>query len=111
MGQEIFEKYHETFYDELQGWRNYEVTSKGYGEWYYDCLPDDKNSMILDIGCGDGKFIFFLEQKGYTRIEGLELSFQQAEAARKNVKSPIHDVNDTISFLHDPNKYVPMISV
>jgi hypothetical protein len=30
MGQEIFEKYHETFYNELHGWRDYELTSKGY---------------------------------------------------------------------------------
>jgi hypothetical protein len=37
--KEIFDKYHETFYKDLHGWRDYELTSKGYGEWYYDCLP------------------------------------------------------------------------
>jgi acyl-ACP thioesterase len=26
---EIFEKYHETFYKDLHGWRDYELTSKG----------------------------------------------------------------------------------
>jgi 2-polyprenyl-3-methyl-5-hydroxy-6-metoxy-1,4-benzoquinol methylase len=97
--KELFEEYHETFYKDLHGWRDYRLTSKGYGEWYYDCLPDDKTSRILDIGCGDGKFIFFLEQKGYIGVEGLELSLQQAEQARKNVNSPIHDVDDTVSFL------------
>jgi cyclopropane fatty-acyl-phospholipid synthase-like methyltransferase len=75
------------------------LTSKGFEEWYYDCLPYDKTSLILDIGCGDGKFIFFLEGKGYTNVEGLELSLQQAEVARKNIKSFIHVVDNTESFL------------
>lgn len=97
--KEIFDKYHETFYKDLHGWRDYELTSKGYGEWYYDCLPADKNARILDIGCGDGKFLFFLYNKGYNEIEGLELSAQQAEEARKYVKCPIHSVGDTNSFL------------
>ena len=67
--KEIFEKYHETFYNDMHGWRDYELTSKGYGEWYYDCLPDDKQAKILDVGCGEGKFLFFLEQKAYQKIE------------------------------------------
>ena len=101
-----FANYHDTFFKDLHSWRDYELTSKGYGEWYYDCLPDDKTAAILDIGCGDGKFIFFLEHKGYTNVEGLELSSQQAESARKNVKSPIHEVDDTASFLsYKTNSY------
>ena len=58
--KEIFDKYYETFYKDSHGWRDYELTSKGYAEWYYDCLPTDKTSLILDIGCGDDKFLFFL---------------------------------------------------
>jgi 2-polyprenyl-3-methyl-5-hydroxy-6-metoxy-1,4-benzoquinol methylase len=109
--KEIFEKYHETFYKDLHGWRDYNLTSKGYGEWYYDCLPNDKTSMILDIGCGDGKFIFFLEGKGYTNVEGLELSLQQAEEAKKNIKSPIHVVENTESFLLKNNNTYHMITM
>jgi len=75
------------------------LTSKGYEEWYYDCLPDDTQAKILDIGCGDGKFLFFLKQKGYKEIEGLELSSQQAREARKNLNCPIHFADSTISFL------------
>lgn len=99
MGNEIFENYYDSFYKDLHGWRDYKLTSKGYEEWYYDCLPDDRQAKILDIGCGDGKFLFFLQQKGYKKIEGLELSSQQAKEARKNLKCPIHVVDSTISFL------------
>ena len=67
--KEIFEKYHETFYEDQHEWRDYELTSAGYGEWYYDCLPTDKKARILDIGCGDGKFLSFVQQQGYQSIE------------------------------------------
>jgi 2-polyprenyl-3-methyl-5-hydroxy-6-metoxy-1,4-benzoquinol methylase len=104
--QEMFEKYHQTFYEDLHKWRDYELTSAGFGEWYYDCLPSDKTARIIDIGCGDGKFLFFLQQNGYTGIEGLELSLQQAEEARKHLKCPIHVVEDTTAFLLDhPSTY------
>ena len=104
--KEIFEKYHDTIYKEKHEWRDYELTSAGFGEWYYDCLPPDKSAKILDIGCGDGKFLFFLQRKGYTKIEGLELSSQQASEAKKHVESPIHVVEDTVAFLLDhPSTY------
>ena len=104
--KEIFEKYYETIYKDLHEWRDYELTSAGYGEWYYDCLPADKNARVLDIGCGDGKFLFFLQQKGYTSIEGVELSSQQAKEAKKYLKCPIHVVDDTSIFLQKhPSTY------
>jgi len=109
--KEIFEKYNETFYKDLHGWRDYELTSQGYSEWYYGCLPADKNARILDIGCGDGKFLFFLNNKGYYNIEGMELSTQQAEEARKHVKFPIHEVGDTKSFLKKSVNTYQMITM
>ena len=109
--KEMFEKYHETFYEDLHEWRDYELTSAGYEEWYYDCLPAHKNARILDIGCGDGKFLFFLQQQEYRAIEGLELSSQQAEEARKHVKCPIHVVEDTTAFLLDHPSTYQLISM
>jgi SAM-dependent methyltransferase len=109
--RKIFEKYYETFYEDLHGWRDYGLTSAGYGEWYYDCLPEGKTAKILDIGCGDGKFLFFLQQNGYTNIEGLELSPQQAEEARKYVRCPIHIVDDTLSYLQNHTDTYQMITM
>lgn len=104
--KEIIDQYHETFYKDLHGGKDYNITSKGFGHWYYDCLPGDKNAQILDIGCGDGKFLFFLQNSGYKQLEGLELSFQQVAEAKKHVNCPIHLVDNTISFLKkSPSTY------
>jgi 2-polyprenyl-3-methyl-5-hydroxy-6-metoxy-1,4-benzoquinol methylase len=103
---EMFERYYESFYFPLQGWKNYEVLSRGYGEWYYDCLPADKNDKILDIGCADGKFLFFLKRMGFTAIEGLELSARLSEETHKHVGCPVHVVDDTVLFLRqNPGRY------
>jgi SAM-dependent methyltransferase len=83
----------------LHGWRDYERVSAGFGEWYYDCLPSDRGARILDIGCGDGKFLFFLKQKGYLRMEGIELSAELADIASRWVGCTVHAVQDTLSFL------------
>ena len=48
--KEMLEEYHDTFYQECHEWRDYQLTSSGFREWYYDCLPADTNARILDIG-------------------------------------------------------------
>jgi 2-polyprenyl-3-methyl-5-hydroxy-6-metoxy-1,4-benzoquinol methylase len=43
-------------------------------EW----LPQDKNARILDIGCGWGNLLMSLWCAGYRRLEGIDLSPEQA---------------------------------
>lgn len=111
MNKEKFDRYYETFYRDMHDWRDYELTSNGFGEWYYDCLPENKKARILDIGCGDGNFLFFLQQNGFSAVEGVELSFQQAEEARKHVNCPIHVVDDTVTFLQEHSSTFQMIAM
>jgi 2-polyprenyl-3-methyl-5-hydroxy-6-metoxy-1,4-benzoquinol methylase len=42
-------------------------------------LPPDKNAAILDIGCGKGSFVWFLQEHGYPRAEGIDISAEQIE--------------------------------
>src|SRR4051812_43231134 len=47
-------------------------------KYYYGRhLPKDKNAMILDIGCGDGNFVYWMQQAGYTNAHGIDLSAEQ----------------------------------
>jgi SAM-dependent methyltransferase len=45
-------------------------------------FPNDRNSIILDIGCGHGSLIHFARQAGYQNIRGIDASMEQVVAAR-----------------------------
>jgi 2-polyprenyl-3-methyl-5-hydroxy-6-metoxy-1,4-benzoquinol methylase len=46
-----------------------------HAEW----LPADRSVRILDVGCGWGNLLLSLWSAGYRRLEGIDLSFEQAE--------------------------------
>ncbi len=94
----LFDRYSETLVDELHSSIDFEQTARGYGEYYYDCLPEDREVPILDVGCGTGLFLHFLEIQGYKSAEGLELSAQQAARAQGHVAFPVH-VGHAATFL------------
>lgn len=78
---------------------DFERVSRGYEAVYYDCLPDDPGAPILDLGCGMGEFLHFLEQRGYSACEGVEVGAEQAAEAARRVKSEVHRVEDPLAFL------------
>lgn len=45
-------------------------------------LPTRKDAAILDLGCGYGEFLYFLQSEGYTETRGIDLNPQQLEVAR-----------------------------
>lgn len=45
-------------------------------------LPTRKDAAILDLGCGFGQFLYFLQSEGYTETTGIDLNPQQLEVAR-----------------------------
>jgi predicted TPR repeat methyltransferase len=51
---------------------------------HYYCrhLPQDKNARILDIGCGDGNFVYHLQQLGYKNASGIDVSEEQVAKGR-----------------------------
>lgn len=46
-------------------------------------LPDNKGSKIIDIACGAGHFLYFLQKEGYGNVKGIDLSSEMVEIARK----------------------------
>jgi SAM-dependent methyltransferase len=46
-------------------------------------MPTSKDANILDIGCGDGNFVYYLQKKGYTKAYGIDLSAEQIDEGRK----------------------------
>jgi SAM-dependent methyltransferase len=69
---------------------NYQDASQGfellrilYHRQYLTLLPADKDIPILDIACGQGQFLYFLEKEGYTNCSGIDWSEEQLDIARK----------------------------
>ena len=46
-------------------------------------LPTDKQAPILDVACGDGMFLLYLQNKGYTNLHGVDISLEQVQAAHR----------------------------
>jgi 2-polyprenyl-3-methyl-5-hydroxy-6-metoxy-1,4-benzoquinol methylase len=46
-------------------------------------LPKDKETKILDLGCGHGTFLYFLKKEGYRNILGIDISPEQTDLAKK----------------------------
>jgi SAM-dependent methyltransferase len=46
-------------------------------------LPADRSAYILDLGCGHGAFLYFLEKAGYRNIKGIDVSAEQIELAQR----------------------------
>ena len=45
-------------------------------------LPPDRNARILDLGCGTGELLFFLEQLGFRDLHGVDLCQEELREAR-----------------------------
>jgi SAM-dependent methyltransferase len=79
---------------------HYESMTGFYERTLSSLLPDDKDSYILDVGCGMGLLLCALKKFGYKKSVGIDVSKEQIAYCKK------HDVNavlvdDTITFLVD----------
>lgn len=63
----------------------YERASTFLHQRFRRWLPPDKGAAVLDLGCGHGKALFWLQRQGYTDLSGIDYSPEQVERARRIV--------------------------
>lgn len=51
-----------------------------FRKFFLPLLPVHKEASILDIGCGYGEFLYFLQREGYSNTQGIDLISEQVEA-------------------------------
>jgi cyclopropane fatty-acyl-phospholipid synthase-like methyltransferase len=79
-------------------------------------LPQSKDAAIVDVACGGGKLLHFFKERGYSNVQGVDLSPEQVQISRQMVhqrnaidfleKSPatfdLITLPDVIEHLHKP---------
>ena len=63
-------------------------------------VPTDRNSPVLDIGCGYGFALRALRNLGFSKLNGLEISPQQAERCQK-AGFHVTVTSDTVGWLNE----------
>ena len=78
--------------------------------YYARHIPQDKELRILDIGCGDGNFIYYLQQAGYKNAHGIDVSDEQIENGKSLGISNL-ECADLVTYLEgNKNKYDVIIA-
>lgn len=62
---------------------DHEIRAKYYRWYTKGWLPENKNEAILDIGCGAGQFVYFLNKESYTNITGIDIDIEQIKLAQQ----------------------------
>ncbi len=77
----------------------FDKVAEGYERQYGAVIPEDRSIRVLDIGCGQGHFLYFLSQKGYQCFEGIDTSHEQVHFCRKHVSENVFcfDVADFLT--------------
>lgn len=70
----FWESYAENHFWRLNDKSKVRENSVYYDRIYDSLLPGNRAARILDIGCGGGHFLHYLDRKGYTGMEGIDLS-------------------------------------
>lgn len=97
--ERIYEKYASNFQDLSPVFDA--AASRRWG-WAYDhylrgWLPESKEAAIIDVACGGGKLLHFFNERGYSNVQGVDLSPEQVLISRQ-VVSLVHNEN-AIDFL------------
>lgn len=81
----LYRRYHATHNRHLYGEPGLARMRKEFAAldaYYKKRLPAARDANILELGCGDGSFVYYLQSRGYRRACGVDISPEQIEVAR-----------------------------
>ena len=92
----LYAKYSSTHTEHLYGEVKKEDLRKYFYLWqsyFGKFLPENKNAEILDVGAGSGALVYWLQASGFRGAEGVDISEEQVEIAKKLGIPNIHKGN------------------
>lgn len=71
---------------------------------YLPFLPNKKQMRILDIGCGTGDFLLYVQSKNYKNFLGVDISKEQVDFCKKHITPKVQLIESLVSFLKEKKK-------
>ena len=84
--QDIYQRYVTTHLAERKGvptLDEFRVRARIYDQQFRRFLPLQKSARLLDIGCGCGSIVWWLQQQGFSNAMGIDISEEQVESGRR----------------------------
>lgn len=72
-------------------------------------LPVARDARILDIGCGSGRMLAFLESRGYTNILGVDIDAGVLLQVPGHLQDRTMQITDLSAFLHEHSEIFDLI--
>lgn len=63
--------------------QQFEQRARQYDRVWGRLLPADRNAKILDIGCGNGSLVWWMQKRGYENSGGIDVSVEQVRVAQE----------------------------
>ena len=83
--QKIYSSYYTSHTKQLYGETSIEKIKRQFPvyEYYFGKhLPINKNASVIDLGCGSGEFVHWLQNKGYKNTSGIDVSKELIEIGK-----------------------------
>ncbi|MFA5967470.1 MAG: class I SAM-dependent methyltransferase [Patescibacteria group bacterium] len=108
----FYSKYISTHTSYFHGEISLDKIKKQFPAWqrYFGrFLPKDKNAKIIDLGCGSGGLVYWLQHSGYQNSSGIDTSTEQIGTAQKLGISQIHQADFKEFLKNKPMAYDVMV--
>lgn len=90
--------------DERRCQEHYELNYRPY-------LPADKDTAILDIGCGYGLFLQYLWEQGYRQLKGVDIDGTCVEACRQRRPIEIERIESLQGYIQHERQRFDLITM
>lgn len=88
---------------------HYERCARQFRGRWIKWLPADKASVMLDLGCGCGEYLYFLRSLGYENAIGVDVCEGELECARR-MGVPNVLCADALKYLEDKKECFDVVS-
>ncbi len=90
--------------DIREGNESFLLQERYFQKNYLPHLPKQKDARIVDLGCGLGHFLFFLQRAGYTNILGVDVGRECIDFCRAHGFPVVEE--EIITYLQQPSEPV-----